>query len=776
MTKMSDIGLYDFLRYYYNSDLTAKRNSRNMFPKNFNLSVQDLFRKGKHEFSDLIFSCTWAGVECQPSQFVETLTDYGTCYTFNSARSKNLTELLTVTESGMNNALSLVLNIEQYEYMASPDNDAGIKMFLHNDYTRPLMSDLGFAIPSGMHTLVGVKRIESYSLSEPYGLCVDSKYKSHAECVYHCRIKIVSERCDCIPFESLEVLGYSNKTVCSALDNIVCVDIESIHVKKEKNLCKCSVPCKQIIFDPSLSFSTVSRFSADRLTFSNKKVKKKLEQSKKKALEYSEIIFSDKKQRNIKLIESFSENFNEFSGILTKNMNFFKVSKNISSPISDFHSSFKKNVINLQENFWKISKSFTSQAFHRITTNLNILRQNFQSVLTGIFNNNKFAIADAISDVKKCIVNEENNNEENYGSLYECIKFSDISVVHPSIVNKTTYTLYWNNISKEKDARLFKFKFLNTIDIDFSNEIQRIFGYPMMDPNLDFFKTECLPKFSKLKFFFNNLNVTFTNIEITNELIDLVHEINNLLVDFKSLGQILDLDISDCFLKSFNIHSENIEFVKNNLMEATEEVQILQEMFSSKWNEMQKTLNDISILSKINNNLELYKNVTNYNSSLTKFKIANDLINADLIGKISELIDYRTQINFLSGKFAESNLELLKFLKRIDDRIAYLYIYPKPEENEMFQIISYKPINFDIYINKYKSWFEKNVSCIIVMWISSDFYDCVFSLSLAVEQNLQADMKKLRALENKLRTSSVELERHFQNFVDDATIDDKFFM
>ncbi|CAD5126453.1 DgyrCDS14581 [Dimorphilus gyrociliatus] len=64
---------------------------------------------------------------------------------------------LSFTESGMNNALSLLLNLEQYEYMPGPDNDAGVKIFLHDDYKRPLMSDLGFAVAAGMNTLVGIK-------------------------------------------------------------------------------------------------------------------------------------------------------------------------------------------------------------------------------------------------------------------------------------------------------------------------------------------------------------------------------------------------------------------------------------------------------------------------------------------------------------------------------------------------------------------------------------------------------------------------------------------
>ena len=58
--------------------------------------------------------------------------------------------------AGAGFALSLVLNIEQYEYMSGPQDEAGIKMLLHDASDTPLVKELGFAIAPGTHTLVGV--------------------------------------------------------------------------------------------------------------------------------------------------------------------------------------------------------------------------------------------------------------------------------------------------------------------------------------------------------------------------------------------------------------------------------------------------------------------------------------------------------------------------------------------------------------------------------------------------------------------------------------------
>ena len=61
----------------------------------------------------------------QSVDFVRTMTDMGVCYTFSSGWKGSP---LNVTDSGSGNALSLVLNVEQYEYMKGPQSAAGVKV------------------------------------------------------------------------------------------------------------------------------------------------------------------------------------------------------------------------------------------------------------------------------------------------------------------------------------------------------------------------------------------------------------------------------------------------------------------------------------------------------------------------------------------------------------------------------------------------------------------------------------------------------------------------
>ena len=61
-----------------------------------------------------------------------------------------------ITGAGL--GLTLILNVEQYEYMMGPQTDAGVQILLHDQSEFPMIKDLGFAVAPGTHTLVGVNR------------------------------------------------------------------------------------------------------------------------------------------------------------------------------------------------------------------------------------------------------------------------------------------------------------------------------------------------------------------------------------------------------------------------------------------------------------------------------------------------------------------------------------------------------------------------------------------------------------------------------------------
>ena len=70
------------------------------------------------------------GKKCNVTHdFVMQFTDMGICYTFNG----DIDNVKDVDETA--SALSLILNVEQYEHMRGPQNDAGIKVHVHYYYS-----------------------------------------------------------------------------------------------------------------------------------------------------------------------------------------------------------------------------------------------------------------------------------------------------------------------------------------------------------------------------------------------------------------------------------------------------------------------------------------------------------------------------------------------------------------------------------------------------------------------------------------------------------------
>lgn len=62
--------------------------------------------------------------------------------------------------SGAEGGLSLLLNVEQYEYMPGPNSGAGLKISLHGQHERAYVRDHGLAIPPGSHAFVALKVVQ----------------------------------------------------------------------------------------------------------------------------------------------------------------------------------------------------------------------------------------------------------------------------------------------------------------------------------------------------------------------------------------------------------------------------------------------------------------------------------------------------------------------------------------------------------------------------------------------------------------------------------------
>ena len=113
-------------------------------PVSVNESFPDLLWKGRHRANETIISCRFLGQECNWRDFVPTSTPSGVCYTFNDGKQA---PVMKINGTGIRFALSLIVSIQQDEYNAALNHDAGIKISVHPQNEPPQPDELGSAIP-----------------------------------------------------------------------------------------------------------------------------------------------------------------------------------------------------------------------------------------------------------------------------------------------------------------------------------------------------------------------------------------------------------------------------------------------------------------------------------------------------------------------------------------------------------------------------------------------------------------------------------------------------
>ena len=180
-----------------------------------NVSYRHIQDVARHQAKDLIVQCIYAGEDCNHTDFSEELTRLGYCYTFNSGRLANR-RLLKSEGIGTRYGLSLILNIEQDEYLDIPIpafSVAGVRVAIHPQDQPPIPEDLSIAVPPGRNVFIGIhqKNVSDRStISRKEGRCRDVgdtsgfnflqgrfQYSSSA-CLKDCFFTNITEECRCI--------------------------------------------------------------------------------------------------------------------------------------------------------------------------------------------------------------------------------------------------------------------------------------------------------------------------------------------------------------------------------------------------------------------------------------------------------------------------------------------------------------------------------------------------------------------------------------------------
>ncbi|XP_039221684.1 acid-sensing ion channel 1-like isoform X2 [Crotalus tigris] len=222
--------------------------------------MAEFYDRTGHDLAEMLWHCSFRGIDCSARNFSVSYTRLGKCYTFNSGAAGY--ELLTTVKGGTGNGLELMLNIQQDEYLPvwgdtdETSYEAGVKVQIHSQSEPPSIDQLGFGVAPGFQTFVSCQEQRLFYLPAPWGDCqatpaVSAFFPNYsaAACRLDCETRYLAENCNC---RMVHMPGNAN--VCSPEQYKECADpaLEFL-VEKDNNFCSCLMPCEAVRYNKELS-------------------------------------------------------------------------------------------------------------------------------------------------------------------------------------------------------------------------------------------------------------------------------------------------------------------------------------------------------------------------------------------------------------------------------------------------------------------------------------------------------------------------------------------
>ncbi|CAL1532418.1 unnamed protein product, partial [Lymnaea stagnalis] len=125
-----------------------------------------------HVMEDMFLACTFNLEPCTVDDFIEEMyMRSGNCYTFGDTVTDKKERY--TNKAGPANGLILDLDIGRSEYLRS-SSAYGVNILLHNGSEYAFPYDGGIVTGPGFSTSIALRKVESYLLPAPYGMCVES--------------------------------------------------------------------------------------------------------------------------------------------------------------------------------------------------------------------------------------------------------------------------------------------------------------------------------------------------------------------------------------------------------------------------------------------------------------------------------------------------------------------------------------------------------------------------------------------------------------------------
>ena len=272
LINVNTLRLLEFINDSFSFEIFAE-------PFDHSVTLETVLRQYGHKLEHGLLSCYFDGRECGINDFIEVVTSYGLCYTFNLDGTWN------ISNAGTSHGLSLLINIEQLRYMYYTSHTAGLQVFVHPQDEYPYSGEVGgFSVPPGFETQVAISLTNTKLLDPPYGQCgnrpihdpyiypctvtnsnsTDSVMESmmkcpqsitrytRQRCLDECEALYQNRRCGC----KADYLPGADIRVCNLNELFSCLLNATDQFTMIKNsLCDCPVECDRVHYATKLSRS-----------------------------------------------------------------------------------------------------------------------------------------------------------------------------------------------------------------------------------------------------------------------------------------------------------------------------------------------------------------------------------------------------------------------------------------------------------------------------------------------------------------------------------------
>ncbi|OWF34802.1 degenerin deg-1-like [Mizuhopecten yessoensis] len=215
------------------------------------------FQSG-HLLSDMLLSCAFDGRDCSSSNFTRYQTaEYGNCFTLEA-------ENFVATSPGPEYGLSVILYMQNEEYIHGITQGYGARITVHQKDTIPFPADNGFYASTSFETSIGLKLVDITRQPTPYGKCnLGADFKAmynqtynRQSCLVICEQNAILSACSCFSEDKDELFVIANlldNRPCRTVEEKTCqATVEEEYAQKAIS-CSCDEPCGEQVFVKSIS-------------------------------------------------------------------------------------------------------------------------------------------------------------------------------------------------------------------------------------------------------------------------------------------------------------------------------------------------------------------------------------------------------------------------------------------------------------------------------------------------------------------------------------------